>query len=77
MTTLFLFWYDPGNSTLEQRITGAVASYRRKFEQEPNLVYVPLPEYDESIQVDGLRIVGRRDVLKKHIQVARQSTTPR
>jgi hypothetical protein len=69
-TTTFLL--DPDNSTLEQRIAGAVASYRRKFGQEANLVYVPLGEYDESVQVDGLRIVGRKDVLKKHVQVARQ-----
>jgi hypothetical protein len=69
---MLLMWYDADKKTTQaDKIKAAVAAYRRKFGQPATTVYVNMGQYDEALEIDGLDIVGKRNVLPHHLQVGR------
>lgn len=67
-----LMWCDADKKTTQaDKIRAAVAAYKRKFGQSPTTVYVNMDQYDEGLEIDGLDIVGARNVLPHHLQVGK------
>ena len=65
-----MLWYD-GNKqeTLSKRIIKAVAYYKEKYGYNANCVFVAPSDFVVEEQVDGVRIVPSRSIIKSHFWV--------
>jgi len=68
---MLLMWFDNSKKAQADKIKDACVRYEAKFEESATLVYVNMDQYDESLVIAGLDIVGARNVLKHHFQVGR------
>lgn len=68
MTGLLWFNSDPKKS-LAAKVEEAAARYQHKFGRRPNLCYVHSSMVDGPTQVDGVRVVPRRNTLVNHFHV--------
>jgi len=65
-----LLWFnrDP-KKDLATKVEEAAVRYQHKFGQRPNVCYVHTSMVDSQIQVDGVRVVPRKNTLVNHFHV--------
>ena len=66
-----LLWLDTDpKRDLADKVATAADRYQFKFGQRPNLCYVHTSALDTgSVELDGVRVVGAKNVLKHHFWI--------
>lgn len=72
-----LLWYDADpNRGLGDKVARAAARYQTKFGRRPNVCYVHVSLLEAGLEeMDGVRLVARRNVLKHHFWIGVAETT--
>lgn len=70
MSQDFLFWFDDNTKRkLADKIADAAARYKAKFGIWPTICYTNPADLVEPVNVAGIQVEARRNVLRYHLMV--------
>lgn len=62
-----MLWFDDNaERSLEAKIERAARRYREKYGREPNICYVHVSALTAGGSADGIKVIGRTDILPHH-----------
>lgn len=65
-----MLWFDDSaDRPLEAKIERAAKRYREKYGRAPNVCYVHVSVLQGEASTDGIKVIGRTDILPYHLLI--------